>query len=130
MTKEPWFARLNTTRSVSGQEDQFEHGVRARDERCVISGQVISGGPQCGDWAGLEAAHVFPLEKESFCVESNYGRWITDMDDAVGVSKINSIQNGLLMSRTLHTRFDQYLFSVNPDVSKYPGAQTCLVVLT
>lgn len=39
------------------------------------------------------------------------------MDDAVGLSKINSIQNGLLMSRTLHTRFDQYLFSVNPDVS-------------
>ncbi|KAL1959192.1 hypothetical protein VTO42DRAFT_2697 [Malbranchea cinnamomea] len=37
------------------------------------------------------------------------------MDDAVGVSKIHSVQNGLLMTGHLHTRFDQYLFSINPD---------------
>lgn len=37
------------------------------------------------------------------------------MNDA-GVSKIDSVQNGLLMSRNLHTCLDQYLFSVNPDV--------------
>jgi hypothetical protein len=34
-----------------------------------------------------------------------------------GSSSINSIQNGLLMSETVHSRFDQYLFSINPDVS-------------
>lgn len=39
------------------------------------------------------------------------------MDGVAGLSKINSIQNGLLMSGNLHTRFDQYLFSINPDVS-------------
>lgn len=38
------------------------------------------------------------------------------MDEARGISKINSVQNGLLMARDLHTAFDQYLFSVNPDV--------------
>ncbi|KAM5439115.1 hypothetical protein McanMca71_003518 [Microsporum canis] len=113
VTDEPWFARL-TSRSVSGREDRFRDGVRARDGKCVISGQV-NPGVQWDDWAGLEAAHVFPLERESLWIQCNYGRWITDMDHAVGVSRINSIQNGLLMGGTLHHRFDQYLFSINPD---------------
>ncbi|KAJ5243868.1 hypothetical protein N7489_003964 [Penicillium chrysogenum] len=30
-------------------------------------------------------------------------------------SKINSIQNGLLMDAALHILFDQYFFSINPD---------------
>ncbi|KAG9228757.1 hypothetical protein BJ875DRAFT_337943, partial [Amylocarpus encephaloides] len=32
-----------------------------------------------------------------------------------GSSRINSAQNGLLMSENLYTQFDQYLFSINPD---------------
>ena len=115
VTNEPWFARL-TSHSVSGREDQFRYGVRARDEKCVISGQV-NPGAQWDDWAGFEAAHVFPLEMESPWIEFNYGRWVTNMDETIGVSKIQSIQNGLLMTGHLHTRFDQYLFSINPDVS-------------
>jgi len=31
--------------------------------------------------------------------------------------RINFIQNKLLMSENLHTQFDQYLFSINSDVS-------------
>lgn len=38
------------------------------------------------------------------------------MDDSVGVSKINSVQNGLLLSSHVHKLFDQYFVSVNPDV--------------
>ncbi|KGQ01324.1 hypothetical protein PAAG_12004 [Paracoccidioides lutzii Pb01] len=113
VTNEAWFVRL-TSHSVSGGKDKFRDGVRARDGNCVISGQV-NPGPQWDDWAGFEAVHVFPLEKESLWIEFNYGRWIANMDDAVGVSKIHSIQNGLLMTGHLHTLFDQYLFSVNPD---------------
>ncbi|KLJ13334.1 hypothetical protein EMPG_11708 [Blastomyces silverae] len=111
VTNEPWFARL-ISQSVSGCEDQFRDGVRARDGKCVISGQV-NRGAQWDDWAGFETAHIFPLHKESLWVDLNYGRWITD--DAVGTSKIHSIQNGLLMAGHLHTRFDLYLFSINPD---------------
>lgn len=117
MTDELWFARL-TSHSVSGREDRFRNGVRARDGKCVISGQV-NRGAQWDDWAGFEAAHVFPLEKESLWIQFNYGRWLTNMDDAVGVSGIHSIQNGLLMAGSLHTRFDQYLFSINPDISVF-----------
>jgi hypothetical protein len=39
------------------------------------------------------------------------------MDSASGVSRINSVQNGLLLRGDLHDQFDQYLFSINPDVS-------------
>ncbi|PGH05646.1 hypothetical protein GX51_02805 [Blastomyces parvus] len=111
VTNEPWFARLSS-HSVSGREDKFRDGVRARDGKCVISGQV-NPGAQWDDWVGFEAAHIFPLHKESLWIDLNYSRWITE--DAVGTSKIHSIQNGLLMIEHLHTRFDQYLFSINPD---------------
>ncbi|QSS56572.1 hypothetical protein I7I53_04824 [Histoplasma capsulatum var. duboisii H88] len=113
VTDEPWFARI-TSHSVSGREDQFRYGVCARDGKCVISGQV-NPWAQWNNWAGFEAVHVFPVGKESLWNEFNYGRWITNMDDAVGVSRIHSVQNGLLMTRSLHTLFDQYLFSINPD---------------
>lgn len=115
VSDEVWFSRL-ISHAVSGREDALRDGVRARDGKCVISGE-ISDGAMWGVWAGFQAAHVFPLEHESLWIEYNYGRSITDMDGVVGSSKINSIQNGLLMSQNLHTRFDQYLFSVNPDVA-------------
>ena len=115
MSDEPWAARL-ISHNISGRDDLFPVGVRDRDGKCVVSGR-INNAAQYGIWAAYEAAHVFPLEHESIWIHNNYGRWITDMDDAVGISKINSVQNGLLIERGLHSLFDQYLFSVNPDVS-------------
>ncbi|WEW62008.1 hypothetical protein PRK78_007508 [Emydomyces testavorans] len=121
ITQEPWLFRLTSPYPLSGQADQFQHAIRARDGKCVISGQG-SLPAQLGDWTGLEAAHVFPLEKESLWNELDSGRrWITnntddDDDDTVGVASIiHSTQNGLLMSAHLHRRFDQYLFSIDPD---------------
>ncbi|KAF8535552.1 hypothetical protein BDD12DRAFT_918639 [Trichophaea hybrida] len=37
------------------------------------------------------------------------------MDDMNGVSKIDSLQNGFLLSEHIRSLFDQYLLSVNPD---------------
>ena len=34
-----------------------------------------------------------------------------------GVSKINSLQNGILLRSDIHRDFDEYIVSVNPDVS-------------
>lgn len=90
--------------SISGREDPFRDGVRARDGKCVVPGTVNSRAAW-DIWYGLEACHVFPLEKENLWVEDNYGRWIAGMDDVVGVSKIHSIQNGLLMRANLHVDF-------------------------
>ena len=115
LNDEPWVARL-ITYSLSGRPDEFRNGVRHRDRKCVITGQVNNLAPW-NRWPGMHAAHVFPLEYENIWREHNYGRWITNMDDAVGISKINSTQNGLLMNSQCHSFFDQYLFSINPDVS-------------
>ena len=38
------------------------------------------------------------------------------MDDTNGVSKMNSLQNGMLLQSNIHQDFDQYVVSVNPDV--------------
>lgn len=112
---EPWLVKL-TTRSMSGRDSHFCNAVRARDQKCVITGRVNTLIP-INMWTGLHAAHVFPMEHENIWQQLNYGRWITNMDGDVGVSRMNSTQNGLLMDTTLHGFFDQYLFSINPDVS-------------
>jgi hypothetical protein len=114
VSDEAWFARL-ISHAISGREDAFRNGVRARDGKCVISGEINDVAPW-DVWVGLEAAHVFPLQQESLWIQHNYTLWITNMESG-GSSTINSVQNGLLMSEAVHSRFDQYLFSVNPDVS-------------
>ena len=43
------------------------------------------------------------------------------MNETTGISKINSVQNGLLMKGALHSAFDQYFFSINPDVCTLGG---------
>ncbi|RPB17916.1 hypothetical protein L211DRAFT_889904 [Terfezia boudieri ATCC MYA-4762] len=95
---EPWVFRL-ISHNVSGRDGAFMTGIRARDGRCVISGVI---NPR--------------LRIERGAVDSwEFGRWITDMDDTNGVSKINSLQNGILLRVDIHQLFDQYLISVNPD---------------
>ncbi|KAF8423791.1 hypothetical protein EV426DRAFT_632998 [Tirmania nivea] len=78
--------------------DERWDGIRARDGKCVISGIVNRMAPS-----------------ENLWIHERFGRWITDMDDMVGVSKINSCQNGFLLSRNVHGESDQYFVSVNPD---------------
>jgi len=101
------------THSISGREDAFREGIRARDGKCVISGIVNRRAPK--GWSGFQAAHIFPLESESYWIAQDYGRWIRDVTP--GVAKINSRQNGFLLRADIHTDFDNYLVSVNPDVS-------------
>jgi HNH endonuclease len=113
ITDEPWIHRL-VSHNDSGRENAFRDRIRTRDGKCVISG-TMNIAARSGNWSHFEAAHIFPLEKESLWIQFNYGRWVTDMDDTVRVSKINSCQNGLIPRRDIHNPFDQYLISVNPD---------------
>ena len=66
------------------------------------------------DWSGFEAAHIFPLAHEDVWKQCNFGRWISILLAKGG--PINSVQNGMLLTSTLHQRFDNYAFSINPDV--------------
>ena len=113
ISNEIWLHRV-ISYSVSGRDDSFRNGIRARDGKCVISG--IKNMSTAGNWTAFEAAHIFPLELENLWLEFNYGRWVDDIDDDAGISKINSCQNGLLLRSDVHKMFDQYLLSVNPDV--------------
>lgn len=69
-------------------------------------------------WTGFEAAHIFPLAYEQHWNENDYSSWITI--DLPLRGKINSVQNGILLRSQLHKEFDQYMFSINPDVSFMP----------
>lgn len=60
-------------------------------------------------WTSLEAAHIFPLELQNTWNELGYS----------SISNINSAQNGLLLKRDLHAAFNQYLFSINPDIISF-----------
>ena len=66
-----------------------------------------------GYWGSFEAAHIFPVGVENIWRDGGFSKYITDM----GVTKINSCQNGFLLRSHVHKNFDQYLISVNPDVS-------------
>ena len=114
VTDELWLSRAYSF-NVSGCDSAFRDCIRERDRKCMVSSR---GGllASAGVWAKLEAAHVFPLEYENLWNQFGYSRWITNMDETTGLSKINSVQNGLLMARDLHAAFDQCFFSVNPDV--------------
>ena len=83
----------------------------------MLSGMVNLNAP-FGSWNGFHAAHIFPLQSESWWNDQNYGRWIRDVTP--GVASINSCQNGFLLRADIHTDFDDYVVSVNPDVSIIP----------
>lgn len=70
-----------------------------------------------GFWYGFGAEHIFPLAYESHWCALGYNDLVTLMPSRGGA--INSVQNGLLLREDLHSLFDNYIFSINPDVRPY-----------
>lgn len=101
-----------TIESVCGNEDEdpFELAVRERDGGCMIT-DMRSTCPASNNWVSWKAAHICPLEKED-CWDGIFAQHIPECAE----TKINSLQNGLLMRRDVHNLFEEYLFSINPDV--------------
>ena len=91
------------------------------DGKCVFSG-MVNLNPPFGGWNGFHAAHIFPLHGESWWSDQNYGRWIKGVTPGAtpGVASINSRQNGFLLRAYIHAAFDEYMVSVDPDVSIIP----------
>ena len=92
----------------------FTDAVRSRDDGCLISGRLVEredGRPYYDDF---QAAHVFPLAYEGHWKDGDFRRWITQVPEKGGT--INSIQNGLLLTCDVHSLFDTYALSINPDV--------------
>jgi len=109
VSNELWVPRA-ISHKISGRESSFCHEIRDYDRKCVISRTSI---PEihilANNWTTFEAAHIFPSEHERLWVQSNYGRRITDMDDAIESSKINSPQNGFLLMSAVQKMFDACL---------------------
>lgn len=109
LNNEPCLTR--TLSITSGTRNlNFRQAVRQRDQECVVS---RLNNERYG-WIGFEAAHVFPLAYRGYWDEHNFGRWITTGTD----DTINSVQNGILLRSDIHTFFNNYLFSINPDVKR------------
>lgn len=89
--------------------------------------------PEGEDWGGYQSTHIWPLAREStWRASTQLHGWITDTSPAseIGISRLYSPQNGLLMKGDLHTRFDLYKFAINPDVLASPFLLCCLLILT
>ncbi|KAK9262066.1 hypothetical protein V1519DRAFT_467290 [Lipomyces tetrasporus] len=110
ITDEPCITRI-LSRTITCRDDRFRTRVRERDGKCVITG-VLNREVDANDWGGgFEASHIFPLSGEEYWVQNGFSRWITGKHD----TGINSCQNGLLMTSSIHQRFDGFDCSINPD---------------
>ncbi|KAI0248181.1 hypothetical protein BJV78DRAFT_1238640 [Lactifluus subvellereus] len=91
-------------------DTNFVQRVRDRDQRCCITGQLVTS----GDYTGFEAAHIFPLSETDTWNCLDYKRFIED-DQILAGYEMNSVQQGFLCSSTEHQMFDDYTIGVNPD---------------
>ncbi|KAK0731894.1 HNH endonuclease-domain-containing protein [Lasiosphaeris hirsuta] len=94
--------------------DEFRDEVRERDGRCVVTKEENLN-KEFGLWEGFEAAHIFPLAYEHQWKTQGWTQQITILPSRRSYGTINSVQNGLLLRDDIHTLFDSYHFSINPD---------------
>ncbi|KAL0633043.1 hypothetical protein Q9L58_008053 [Maublancomyces gigas] len=110
---EDWLVR--TVSVASGTRvTAFRDAVRDRDRRCAITGKRAHRADY-NIWRGFEAAHIFPLAYEAHWKEQDYGRWISIPPATESAGFINSVQNGMLLRADIHSLFDNYDVSINPD---------------
>ncbi|KAJ5179209.1 hypothetical protein N7492_002419 [Penicillium capsulatum] len=105
--------RENAPRRVQAR---FRERLSQRDEMCAISNGrpvvVTSKKPH----KGLVAAHVFPVSQLSQWYH-DYRSLVNDTGPPaeIGKSRIYSSQNGLLLTKDMHSAFDDFIIGVNPD---------------
>jgi len=75
--------------------------------------------PVWGSWQSPRGAPPGPRTAAN-TGDQRFDRWISIPPPQASDGLINSIQNGILLRRDIHTLFDRYQFSVNPDVRPPP----------
>jgi len=89
--------------------------VSERDRRCIATGRKAR--LEHLGWLELfESTQVFQLAYEQQWKDSNYSRWITVPATDLSHGTINSVQNGILLRLEMHILFNDYCWSINPDV--------------
>ncbi|KAF8531012.1 hypothetical protein JB92DRAFT_3139171 [Gautieria morchelliformis] len=102
----------NTAQGSRG--NHYQTRTRDRDPCCLISGFSVVR----GDFTRFSAAHIYPRAHVLEWNNKGYPSRITDpapISDIGGPSKIDSIQNIILLRSDLHNAWDNYDFAVNPD---------------
>jgi len=104
--------RQPTHTNTPASTDHYRQRTHDRDGRCLITGQ------QSRTWRRLKAAHIYPRVHDVEWNNEGYPSLITDPAPILalgGPSKIDSIQNVILLRSDLHDAWDNYEFAVNPD---------------
>jgi hypothetical protein len=75
------------------------------------------------DFLLLHATYIFPYAHEQAWVDQGLSRWITDQasPQSQGVSKIHSVQNGLLLDLNCQALFDGQAITVDANVRDLKG---------
>jgi len=88
--------------------------VRDRDPCCLVSGHMVVR----DSYSRFKSAHIHPRAHDDEWIRRGYPSRITDPAPLAalgGSTKIDSIQNVILLRGDLHDAWDNYDFAVNPD---------------
>ncbi|KIM80031.1 hypothetical protein PILCRDRAFT_822864 [Piloderma croceum F 1598] len=110
----PLLTRLRHPTISNTPTDYYQTRVRHRDPCCLISRYMVVR----GDYSRFKAAHIYPRAHDIEWVRKGYPRRITDpapLTELGGSTKIDSVQNVILLRGDLHDAWDNYKFAVNPD---------------
>jgi len=104
--------RQPTHSNTPTQLEHYRQRTRDRDRKCLITGL------ESPIWSRLKTAHIFPRVHDMEWNRKGYPFLITDpapISALGGRTKIDSIQNMILLRSDLRDAWDNYEFGVNPE---------------
>lgn len=103
---------------TSSSTSTFRGPIRLRDAGCVLRNTRVNPlkDPRTA-YSGYECAHIVPrsLLAEVWLPRGFYHH-ITNLEDKSPTAKINSDQNGIMLSSDLHAMFDAWKIGIDVDV--------------
>jgi len=106
--------RHPTISNTRSRPAAYQERTRARDPCCLVSGLPVTR----GDFSRFRAAHIFPSAHDVDWVSKGYPSRIMDpasLAELGGPTKIDSVQNVILLRSDLHDAWANYKFGVFPD---------------
>lgn len=120
-TTETYSLRFLSQGTSGRRKGGFAQLVKNRDLGCCITGEMLEYEDDMEEeaaWRGIEAIHIFPLAFARHWEDRDYHHYITDMPpNASPAVKLNSSQNGMMVSADIHTLWDAYEIGIDVDVS-------------
>ncbi|KAG6880199.1 hypothetical protein C0992_003863 [Termitomyces sp. T32_za158] len=96
-----------TTSNTGSKRHHYRDRVRQRDPFCLMSGRAV----RQNLYDRFQSAHIFPRAHDMEWIKKGYSSLITDSasdQELGGPTKIDSLQNMMLLSTDLHHAWDNY----------------------